>query len=91
MLEGLLLDYILKNFTQKNFYFKWPSRTKIQRMYQFFSKKVMTITHFLRCPDLQDNNFEVMCTSIALDNIDLECAETIKAKSTGNDSVFITY
>ena len=32
-----------------------------------------------------------MCSAIALDKVDLVCAETVEAKPTGNDSGFITY
>ena len=32
-----------------------------------------------------------MRSTIALDKIDLDCAETVKAKPIGNGSVFITY
>ena len=46
---------------------------------------------YLRCTDLQDNNFEVMNSEIALDKVYLECAEKFKAKTNGNDSGFITY
>ena len=47
--------------------------------------------NYLRCPDLQDNNFEVMSSEITLDKADLVCAETVKAKPTRNNSFFITY
>ena len=40
---------------------------------------------YTRCPDLQDENFEVMRSSISLDKFDLECAETVKTKPTIND------
>ena len=40
---------------------------------------------FLRCPDLRDNNFEVLRSEIALDKVNFECTGTIKSKPTGND------
>ena len=46
---------------------------------------------YSRCTDLQDNNFEVLCSEISIDKVDLECAETVKSKPTKNDSGFINY
>ena len=46
---------------------------------------------FLTCPDLIYNNFEVLRSAISLDKVEFECAETVKAKPTRNDSGFITY
>ena len=43
------------------------------------------------CPDLQDENFEVMSSAISLDKLYMVFAETIKCKPTGHDSYFITY
>ena len=43
------------------------------------------------CKYLQDNNFEVLVSAIALDKVDLNCAYTFKAKPTRNSSDFITY
>ena len=36
-------------------------------------------------------NFDVLSSAIALNKIDLDCAETVKSKPTGNGSGFITY
>ena len=41
--------------------------------------------------DIWDNKIEVLCSAIALDKVDLDCAETVKDKTTINDSGFITY
>ena len=60
-------------------------------MYQQFFKEVNFYHQFLRCLDLRDKNFEVLHSSIALYKVDLEYTETVKAKPTGNDSVFIAY
>ena len=43
------------------------------------------------CSNLRYNNFEIICSAIALDKVYLACAEMVKAKPTGNYSVFITY
>ena len=43
------------------------------------------------CPNLLDKNFEVLRSEISLDKVDLSCAETVKAKPTGNYSGFIIY
>ena len=73
------------------FYFQWPARTKMQIMYQNFPKEGNGNYKFLICTDLQDNNFEVLRSTITLDKTDLDCAENVKAKSIGNYSGFITY
>ena len=72
---GLYPEYI----DTDNFYFQWPSRTKMQRLYH------------LRSPYLRDNNFEVLYSAIALDIIDLNFVDIVKDKPTGNDLGFITY
>ena len=33
---------------------------------------------YLRCPDLQDNNFEVLSRAIILGKVDLVCEKTVK-------------
>ena len=63
----------------------------MQYVYQKLLKKGNSDHKLLRCPDLRYNNFEVICSVITLNKINLECAETVKAKPTGNDSGFITY
>ena len=60
-------------------------------MYQNISKEGNGDQKYLRCPDLQDNKFEVLFSAIALDKITLDCAENVKAKPAGNDLGFITY
>ena len=72
-------------------YFQWSTRTKMQLLYQSFLKEGNGDQKYLRCPDLQENNFDLLCSSIALDKVNLECSETVKDKSTKNDSGFITY
>ena len=42
-------------------------------------------------PDPPDKKFKVLYSVLALDKVDLVCAETIKAKPTVNNSGFITY
>ena len=44
-----------------------------------------------RCPNIRDNNFNVLRSAIALNKVDLECAENVRAKPTGNNLSFITY
>ena len=63
----------------------------MQRMYQNILEEGNGDHKFLRCLDLQDNNFEVLCSEIALDKVDIECEGTVKTKTTVNDSGFITY
>ena len=60
-------------------------------MYQKILKAVNGDRKVLRCPDLRDNNFEVLCSAITLDKVDLQFAATVKAKPSRNDSGFITY
>ena len=72
-------------------YFQWPTRTKIQRLYQDILREFNGDQKYLRCPDLQDNSFEVLSSEITQDKIDLDCAETVKAKPTVNGSGYITY
>ena len=55
------------------FYFQWPVRTKIERMYQNILKEDNVDHNFLRCSYLQEKNFEVMHSEIVLDKVDLEC------------------
>ena len=63
----------------------------MQRLYQRIFKVGSGDHKFLRCPYLQDNNFEVLCSSIALDKVGVERAGNIKSKPNGNGSSFITY
>ena len=63
----------------------------MQHMYQDILKKGNGAHKYLRCPDLWDNNFEVLRSEIALDKVDLGCTETGNSKPTRNDSGFITY
>ena len=60
-------------------------------MYQKFLREVGGDHNFLSCPYLLDNKFEVLHSVIALDKVDLDCTENVKAKPTGNDLDFITY
>ena len=60
-------------------------------MYQKLLKEGNGDYRFIRFPDLRYNNFEVLCSVIALDKINLDCAENVKSKATGNYSSFITY
>ena len=43
------------------------------------------------CPDLLDKNFKVLHLETSSDKFDLVCTETVKAKTTRNNSDFITY
>ena len=63
----------------------------MQRMYQNILKEGNGDHKYLRCPDIWDNNFEVLRPSITSDKIDLDCAENVKSKPTVNDSVFVNY
>ena len=58
-------------------------------MHQRFLKEGHDDNKFLKCPDLQEKQFEVLRSEIASDKIDPDCAENVKAKTTGNDSVFM--
>ena len=46
---------------------------------------------FLKFPYIRDNTFGVLRSEIPSYEVDLECAGTVNAKPTGNDSGFITY
>ena len=80
--EGLFLE---------NSYFHWPSRTKMQNLYQKLLKEDIGYQKCLRCQDVRDKNLEVLCSAISWDKVDLECSETVKYKPTGNNSDYITY
>ena len=54
----------------------------MQRLYQNILKEDNGDQKCLMCADLRDNNFGVICSEIALDKVDLECAETFKDKPT---------
>ena len=54
-------------------------------MYQNILKEVNFDHTYLRCTDILDNNFEVMCQSITSYKVDSIYAETVKDKPTGND------
>ena len=58
----------------ENFYFLWPSRTKMQRIYKRLLKEGNGYHKYLRCSDLQDKNFEILRSAILLDKVDLVCA-----------------
>ena len=60
-------------------------------IYQKIFKEVNGYKNYLICPYVWYNNFEVLHSVIELDKVDLECAETVKAKPTRNYSDFITY
>ena len=63
---------------------------KTQYLYQKLLEEGNGDQKYLRCPYLWDKKFEVMNSEIALDEINLDCAENVKTKTTGNDSGFIT-
>ena len=90
-MEFLLLEYNLKAPPQKYYYFRWPDRTKMQRIYQNILKEGNGNKKCLRFPDIQDNKFDILRSAIVLDKVDQVCEETVRAKPTGNDSGFITY
>ena len=58
-------------------------------MYQKIFKKDNCDNKYLSHPDLGDNKFEVLCSEIVFYKVDLVCVETVKAKPTGNYSVFV--
>ena len=60
-------------------------------MYSKLLKEVNGDHKYLRRPDIWYSNFEVIRSSITLDKVDLVCAENLKYKPTGNDSVFIDH
>ena len=61
----------------------------MQRMYQKILKEGDG-NFFLSCTDTQYNNSGVLHSSLSLYHIELECSGTVKSKTTGNNSVFIT-
>ena len=58
----------------KNFYFQWPSRTEMRCMYKRLLKEGDGDNNDLRCPDILNNNLEIICSAIKLDKVDLVCA-----------------
>ena len=63
----------------------------MQYIYKRLLKELSGYHKYLRCTDIWYNNFEVICSDISLDKVDLVFTETVKSKSTGNYSGFITY
>ena len=51
----------------------------MQRMYKNILKDGNGDHKYLRCPYPQYENFEVLCSVIALNEVDLVCAETVRA------------
>ena len=47
----------------------------MHRIYQRLFKEGNVDRKYLRCSDLQDNNFEVMHTAIVLNKIDIACVD----------------
>ena len=88
MLECLLLNHI---FSHKISTFNGLTELKCNVFIKNFFKEFNGDQKYIRCPDLRDNNFEVMHSAITFYKVDLTCAETVKYKPTGNDSGFITY
>ena len=60
-------------------------------MFQKIFKEGNGDSKYLRCPDLLDNNLEVLNSEIYLYKEELVFSETVKAKPNGNYSYFITY
>ena len=60
-------------------------------MYQNILKEGNGNHNYLMCIYLQDKNFEVICSAIALDIVDMVCVETVKDKPTRKNSGFIIY
>ena len=75
----------------EHFYFQWPAIVITQHMYRNIFKEGNGDHKYFRYPDLRTNNFEVMCSDIEFDKVNMVCEETVKYKLTGNDSGFITY
>ena len=63
----------------------------MQRIYHKFLKESNGDYKYLRFPEIKNNHFEVMRLGIALDKLELEYTETLKAKHTRNHSGFIAY
>ena len=49
----------------------------MQLIYHIVLKEVIIDHKFLRCPDPQDNNFEVLRSSTVFRKIDLECVKIL--------------
>ena len=67
------LGIYLEELYPYNFLFQWPVRTKIHRIYQRLLKKVNSDQKHLKWTDLWDEYFEVICTSISWEKINLKC------------------
>ena len=74
---------------QKSFYFWWYCRTKINFIHRGILKGGNGDHNYSRCQDIRDKKFEILHSAIALDKLNLECSETVDAKSTINDTYFI--
>ena len=55
------LGIYLEEIFPENFYFWWPSRTKIQPIYHMLLKEGDGYHKNLRFPGFRDKTFEVMC------------------------------
>ena len=47
-------------------------------IYQRLFEELNDDNKYLRCPDVQDNNFEVLIRASILDKVDLVCKKTVK-------------
>ena len=59
-------------------------------MYQNILKEGNGNHNYLMCIYLQDKNFEVICSAIALDIVDMVCVETVKDKPTRKIQVLLS-
>ena len=74
----------------ESFYLQWHARTKMKNTHRILLKEGNGDQNYLRCLYLQDNNFDILFSDMALYKVDLACAKTVKLKPTRNDSGFIT-
>ena len=70
--------------------FQWTIKTTMHCIYQRLLKEVNGDHKYLRCLCIKDKHFNIMCTDIALDRVNLAWEEKFREKPTGNDAVFIT-
>ena len=77
------LEVCPEELVQEKIYFQWPSRTKMKRIYQRLFKEFDYDHKLLRCLDLWDKKIEVLRSAIALDKVDMACAEAGKATPKG--------
>ena len=67
-----------KELSPEKFFFRWPGRTKMHRIYERIFKEYNGYHNYLRCPYIQDYNFEVLRSDFALGKLYLACVDRFR-------------